>query len=225
MLQKKIFYRRQLQWRHKRNKVLREVGLELLDNLFSVALNLKVPVWMEFGTLLGAYREHSFISHDFDIDCSMFAEDYTMYFENELLALGFVKKRVFYCWDKNQDKKFLTEVTFDYKNISIDIFLSFRDNCEERVIYAYEIMTREESLKNNYRVQTWTLPSILELSTLKIDNHSYPAPTNAKEILEVSYGRSFMTPIPCWKAPEGHPCCKDLPFDEFVGIMKGSWDE
>ena len=49
---------------------------ERVLQLFSVALNeAGIPFWLEFGTLLGYYREHDFISHDFDLDTGAFLED------------------------------------------------------------------------------------------------------------------------------------------------------
>ena len=42
---------------------------ELLLTKFTEALNSNgIMFWLEFGTLLGYYREHDFISHDCDLD-------------------------------------------------------------------------------------------------------------------------------------------------------------
>lgn len=51
-----------------RNRIFLQYSQELLTNFHQAMNEVGIPYWLEFGTLLGAVREHSFISHDFDLD-------------------------------------------------------------------------------------------------------------------------------------------------------------
>lgn len=56
-------------------KQLKEVEIELFDELDRVCKLLDIPYFMVGGTLLGAVRHQGFIPWDDDIDVVMFRED------------------------------------------------------------------------------------------------------------------------------------------------------
>ena len=68
----KLFYKilKEVRLKNDAHK-LKKYGHHLLRALFDAALENNIPVWLEFGTLLCAYRDKSFMNHDFDIDCGM----------------------------------------------------------------------------------------------------------------------------------------------------------
>ena len=68
-----------------RHKNLVIYGCEMLDELYKAADEAGVNIWLEWGTLLGAYREQSFIGHDYDCDTGILASDYSLEFENVLM--------------------------------------------------------------------------------------------------------------------------------------------
>lgn len=81
----------------KRNrKLLQDKGICALDAMSAACKEAGVSFGMEFGTLLGAYRNQGFIPYDDDMDLTMWAEDCSRDFENVLLKYGFYKKRAFY---------------------------------------------------------------------------------------------------------------------------------
>ena len=124
-------------WKHKRKQtkvfekksiLLKQYGNYMLDALFEVSNKYGIQIWLEFGTLLGAYREHDFITHDFDLDVGMYKDDYSMHFENDLYKKGFLKIRTFYLESVNSSEETITEVTFDYKGLQLDIFFNINDS-------------------------------------------------------------------------------------------------
>lgn len=205
---------------YKKSVTLRKYGHSLLQNLFETAKLYDKQIWIEYGTMLGAFREHSFIKHDFDIDCGMNISDYTMDFENELLSKGFYKVRAFYIVDLELNKEKLTEVTFDYFGLQIDIFLyETMNNC--RYGYAYEDINVDYTTKKIFQVIKVSLPTVNGISLLPLDNNEYPAPKNAEELLRFYYGDSFMRPIPNYKS--SHDGCHFYYYDinKYVGKLKG----
>ena len=125
-------------------KQQKKVGVELLTSFFDACAANNVNCWLEFGTLLGAYREKSFIPHDFDLDCGMLAKDYTLDFENSLLTYGFKKTGAFYI-EKDTGEKELSEITVEYKGFKLDIFLSYVNNGQRnvKIFVPYEFTDRK----------------------------------------------------------------------------------
>lgn len=79
----------------KRNrKLLQDKGICALDAMSAACKEAGVSFGMEFGTLLGAYRNQGFIPYDDDMDLTMWAEDCSRDFENVLLKYGFYKKEL-----------------------------------------------------------------------------------------------------------------------------------
>lgn len=75
--------------------MLQQIGLEALEAMDAACKEQGISFGLEFGTMLGAYRENGFIPFDDDIDLTMMASDCTREFENILMKYGFAKKEHF----------------------------------------------------------------------------------------------------------------------------------
>ena len=195
-LPKKIFdfykYKKEIA-RGKRN--LKEKGVELLDTFFEACDAFGTPCWLEFGTLLGAYRENSFIKHDFDIDCGIFLKDFTIDFVIHLMNYGFSLIKAFYLEDNTENIKTLVEVAFEYKGMKLDVFLSRETDDNERIFYSSIFSKGEFS-----DVYEYIAESPLPLCDMIIDGHVFKGPFSSKQYLENIYGPTFMIPDPKWVA-------------------------
>ena len=102
----------------KQQKQLKLYGKEALKKIDLAFKELNKTYFLVYGTLLGAYRDKDFISHDVDIDIGAFCHEYDSDIEKVLLKYGFKKKHEFLV----DNGEFAREETYIYKDIHIDIF-------------------------------------------------------------------------------------------------------
>ena len=181
--------------KYKQNKLFIKEGRNALYQIDKVFKELEVDFWLEFGTLLGAIREKSFIAHDLDIDIGMFMEDFDEKNEKIFNKYGFKKVKMFLV----DNGEYAREETYEYKGVGIDIFYFHRrDN---------EILTHTfapEKGKSRYK-------TIEEKGGLLVRELRYPysgfmhieflgkkflAPSNLHEHLTASYGENYMIKDP-----------------------------
>lgn len=211
-------------FKKKKGELMKKIGLEELDLFFKTAKKCNIKVWLEFGTLLGAYREHAFIPYDYDLDVGMIHSDYTLDFENELLSNGFIKQRVFYKKDMNTNSQILTEITLCYKGFNIDIFLSFPET-DKRRVSLYTVPPREADMEDNYYcIKEFLLPNFTELVEVNIVGKNFYSPGDPVENLKTIYGDHFMTPDPNWVTTRSEYNIVKYDYSKVRGLMMGSWN-
>ena len=186
----------------KKSKLLPLYGMEMLKIFRATCEEQGVKGWLEFGTLLGAYREKSFIPHDNDLDVGMYAEDYTNDFESSLLKKGFSKRHEYYLVNPERGTRNLTELGFSYHNFTIDIFLTEKPD-KIRKLYVYLFDTFEDSAQ--LKVKYFTLEKVEPLQTITIDDEQFYAPHQPEQILKKVYGEDFMIPQSKWMPSEKNP--------------------
>jgi hypothetical protein len=146
--------------------------------------------WLDFGTLLGAYREKDFIKHDLDIDISMFAKDIEAA-KNAMLQGGFKLSRIF----EVRGDPTGTELTFTYNGVSIDILFYIE---EEDLMYCTVFYWQKE---DDHRfggakeasVRKWFCPNT-GFAPLMFHDHEFNAPKDIVKYLTMNYGPNFMKP-------------------------------
>jgi len=81
----------------KRSELLKDNFEEILQTIYSSPLK-DYDIWLDFGTLLGFFRENDFISHDLDMDFGIIIPDYQRFVEDEqyLFERGFSRTKEFY---------------------------------------------------------------------------------------------------------------------------------
>ncbi|OOF69925.1 phosphodiesterase [Rodentibacter caecimuris] len=159
-----------------------------------------IKIWLEFGTLLGFYREKQLIQHDIDIDFGIDECDINDDLIEHLKEYGFSLSRKFIIEsNKKELNNFNAEYTFKYgKYVSIDLFV-FKKFEDQKICYSFD---REEGLehkdtliKYNNRLRTVQISlSHFDLIETKFFDTNVYIPNNIASHLQEIYGHDFMTP-------------------------------
>jgi hypothetical protein len=161
----------------------------------------KVDVWLEFGTLLGAYRENGIISHDTDIDLGIADSAEIGSFVTYLLKRGFRLKRTFRLHSNNQRLNGRTvEYTLTYHAlVSIDLFVLDEISEDEGCYYCFDAergLTWAQTLAKYDGLlctHIWTVPKF-SLQRTTFLGKAWNIPANAAHHLAAIYGADYMTP-------------------------------
>lgn len=136
------------------NKTAREIQIKIATHIFDVCKRHGLKVWAEWGTLLGAVREHGFIPWDDDIDLMMMRDDY----EKLLLLADSEFKHPFFLQCAHTDKQYYrghAQVRYDgtaavmpvdidqpfHQGLFVDIFVN--DNIPDEMGSAWNRSVRK----------------------------------------------------------------------------------
>lgn len=127
---------------------LRKIQTALLNEIVRICDQLKLDYWLDYGTLLGAYRHKSFIPWDDDIDIGMSARDLEVFiiqapallnsrFELDLECRKALKSKHLKVRHKNS--KFYDQASLNtntIKGIYVDIF-PYEDSPPRNIFFKY----------------------------------------------------------------------------------------
>lgn len=174
-----------------------EENEELLLN-FSKALNSEnIVFWLEFGTMLGYYREHDFIPHDLDIDMGTFFENAPLV-KQTLEKYGFERVRHYWVVDDGG-----LEECYRYKHSTIDVYY-FREDGNIRYCNSF-LPQRSMRKKRNLNKIKPAVVKRIEVPKMNYVQVEYKGckvyvPENPDLYLKTHYGASYMTPNPNYNA-------------------------
>lgn len=198
-----------------RNRYFLQEGEELLQ-AFSNALNENnIVFWLEFGSLLGYYREHDFIKHDCDIDFGAYIEDAP----SIRLALedhGFTLLHRYRSSDGG------IEECYKYKHTTIDIFYFRKDDSS---LYCNTFVLEDFYVKRWFKrelkcsVKKITIPNDGFTKTTYKGCIVY-VPKNVEKHLQMHYGKSFMVPNPNFNYKKEATNITYYDYNQVKGYMK-----
>jgi len=174
----------------KRKQDYKNNALETLLHAKDCLDNAGLFFWLDFGTLLGAYREKDFIKHDMDIDISMFAKDIEAA-KKAMVQGGFKLIRTFEVLDDPTG----VEQTYAYNGVSLDIYFYIE---EGDLMYCSAFYWQKE---DDFRfggaveasVKKWFCPNT-GFAPIMFQGREFNAPKDIVKYLTVNYGPGFMKP-------------------------------
>jgi len=181
----------------RQNYIFRKYGLEALLKLKEALDSEGIIYWLEFGTLLGAYREKDFIAHDLDIDIGLFIENDHRKIEKALVKYGFKKQQQIEIDNGNYG----LEQSYSYKGVTVDLFyFSKKDSIMYCHVFAPEYGKSWENAKNERSGLTVFEHSFCYNGFKEIVflGHNFNIPKNEKEHLIAQYGEHFMIKNKQW---------------------------
>lgn len=182
-----------------RRKRLKKYGLTILTKIDNIFKELNKDYWIDFGTLLGAYRDKDFIDHDTDIDIGMFLKDYDNMLDLIFAKYGFKKIREINIDDGLYGK----EITYQYKNVNVDIFFYTRIN--EDYAYCHDFICLDGfDFFDTIKIKGGLIPREImlplhDITYINFKGRKFPAPSPIEEHLRARYGENFMIKDPNWK--------------------------
>ena len=179
---------------------MRNSGLQMLREADIVLSKLGLKPFLTYGALLGAYREHGFISYDPDIDLGILAEDIPDNLHQKMAEAGFV----LYKQGVLADRKTVFEETYIYKKLHLDIFYYFRDGDDLYSIIARRHETKEWKEANatdGFPCDRSYVPAS-DFERREFLGLQIYMPVKTDEWLRAIYSDSYMTPIKNWEAKD-----------------------
>lgn len=198
----------------KRNDLFKQNALSVFSDFCSVLSENGIQYWLDYGTLLGAVREHDFIAHDYDIDLGVFYDQDLELMIDKLKAAGFSLYRRIDVYSKEKRAEGV-EFTFEKESVKIDVFSYVKEI--EDLYYTYEFLDSEKSeTLTVFKTVRKTILPIDGLQTYNFVGINVLIPSNYDSYLKKLYGESYMIPDPSWKSTDYY-----FPvLDGVVGIIR-----
>ena len=159
-------------------KCCRKGLMDILDKIPYILDGL--DWWLEFGTLLGLYRDGKIIDWDYDLDVGINEESLTQEnidkIKSKSKEFGFVYKNI---WSDGQHKLIYSSTNFLFCD-----FWVFRKN-ENNIMIPLSPITPTSHHEDFTK----------EKDILIVNDKNYFIPKNIKEFLTIRYGPSWNMPI------------------------------
>ena len=177
-------------------------GLAMLAKADEVLSSMGIKAFLTYGALLGAYRDHGFISYDPDIDLGILADDVPENMHQIMAKAGFQPYRQVVMAGTEQ----VVEETYIYNKLHLDIFYYFREGNDLYSVIQRKHETKEWKEANatdGFPCDRSYVPAC-EFERREFLGLQIYMPVDTDGWLRAIYSDSYMTPIKNWNAKDGY---------------------
>ncbi|MCQ2334878.1 MAG: LicD family protein [Paludibacteraceae bacterium] len=181
---------------------MRRNGLEMLQAADAAFTEMDVKAFLTYGCLLGAYRDHGFISYDPDIDLGVLSDEIPADINEHMAKHGFQLYRSVVM----DDRKTIAETTYIYKGIHLDVFHYYREGDDFYSIIQRKHETKEWKEANatdGFPCDRSYVPAC-EMERRDFLGLQIWMPIDTDGWLRAIYSDSYMTPIKNWDVADGY---------------------
>ncbi len=177
-------------------------GLAMLAKADKALSAVGVQAFLTYGALLGAYRDHGFISYDPDIDLGILADQVPNNLHQIMAEAGFQ----FYRKGVLADSGKVIEETYVYHKLHLDIFYYYKEGHDFYSVISRKHETKEWKEANatdGFPCDRSYVPAC-EFERRDFLGLSIYMPVDTDGWLRAIYSDSYMTPIKNWNAKDGY---------------------
>lgn len=176
-----------------RNKKFRQNGTRVLLKAKMALDHINLHYWLDFGTLLGVYRDQKLLTNDLDLDIGVFLCDYCPEIEETMKKFGFRLIREYII----DDKKSGLQQTFLLDGVSIDLFY-YISNGDKMHCHCFTNF-RGYSFADSIKVKGGVQPIEQYLPNdgfrkIIFEGGYFNVPDDTHKYLAYHYGEDYMTP-------------------------------
>ncbi|MCQ2347539.1 MAG: LicD family protein [Paludibacteraceae bacterium] len=177
-------------------------GLTMLSAADKVFSEMGIKAFLTYGALLGAYRDHGFISYDPDIDLGILETEVPTNLHEKMEQAGFH----LYRQNVMAETKQVVEETYIYKNLHLDIFYYIQEGQDLYSVIQRKHETKEWKEANatdGFPCDRSYVPAC-EFERREFLGLQIWMPVDTDGWLRAIYSDSYMTPIKNWNAQDGY---------------------
>lgn len=168
--------------------IFRKRAYRVLSRFSDCCNQNNITFWLEFGTLLGSYRDNGFIPHDFDLDLAIYYKDADL-LQNVLLNNGFKLTRKF---ESCGNRELGLEFTYEFDSIPIDVFI-FHIKENNLICHSFTPILNERDYEGLSEVKEISFPNN-GIKKYDFNGIQVGIPNDTREHLVLNYGENFMIP-------------------------------
>lgn len=177
---------------------MRKDGVMMLKAADEAFAQMGVQAFLTYGCLLGAYREHGFISYDPDIDLGVLESELPSDLHERMGNAGFHLLRQNYIGSTGQ----VVEETYEYRKLHLDIFIYIKEGND-----LYSVIQRKHETKDwkdanatdGFPCDRSYVP-VCDFERREFLGLKVYMPVDTDGWLRAIYSDTYMTPIKNWTA-------------------------